>query len=165
MEGKGAFVSAIEGLLDRGRLVLQTYETPSPGDLRAAERALIDFERRYRLEIPGEPPPLVTAAAVWGAEMFFRACQCLVFRQIDEAGVNELLHRPFREEQNASAHYSVDLTFRFLPDLCQRAKAASRDDPLVERLADWANAWPLSSVGIPGANPQRVDPILEHPSL
>jgi hypothetical protein len=36
---------------------------------------------------------------------------------------------------------------------------------LLARLVDWANAWPLSSVGIPGASPTALDPVLEHPSL
>ena len=110
-------------------------------------------------------------AALWGAEMMYAACQCLAFREIDEAELTRRLSRPFSGRPDASAHYSVDLTFRMLPDLYHRARSASRNDPLVARLQEWAEDWPLSSVGMPEAtrenlpaNPKRIDAILEDPS-
>jgi hypothetical protein len=160
-----SFISVLQNLLDEGRVMLTTPAAPTVPELREAESLLARFEQRYRLEMPGEAPALSMPAAVWGAEMFFRACQCLVFREIDAAGVDELLCRPFAGRQDAAAHYSVDLTFRLLPDLFQRARAASRHDPLLERLQELADAWPLSSVGIAGIQPKHLEPILEHPCL
>jgi hypothetical protein len=172
MEHRDPFVTALRGLLEDGRAVLRTPLVPGPAELPAAESVLIEFEQRYRLEMPGEAPALSLPAALWGAEMTYFACQCLAFREIDEAELTSRLSRPFAGKWDASVHYSVDLTFRMLPDLYHRARATSRNDPLVARLAGWADDWPLSSVGMPAvtrekaaADPTRIDAILEHPSL
>ena len=192
MEHRDSFVAALRGLVEDGRVVLRTPLVPSPAELRAAESVLIEFEQRYRLEMPGETVAFSTVAfstaafstvafstvafsmpaALWGAEMMYAACQCLAFREIDEAELTRRLSRPFSGRPDASAHYSVDLTFRMLPDLYHRARSASRNDPLVARLQEWAEDWPLSSVGMPEAtrenlpaNPKRIDAILEDPSL
>jgi MoxR-vWA-beta-propeller ternary system domain bpX4 len=165
VEGQGNLLHSLQCLFDEGRMVLQSAATHTSQELREAEGVLAEFDRRYRLELPGEAPGLSAAAATWAAEMFIRACQCLVFREIDEAGVNERLSPRLNGKLDASAHYSVDLTFRLLPDLYHRAEAASRHDPLLTRLKEWADEWPLSSVGIAGSTPKQLDAILEHPSL
>jgi MoxR-vWA-beta-propeller ternary system domain bpX4 len=172
MEHRESFVTASRGLLEKGRVVLKTAFVPAAAEVRAAEGVLIEFEQRFRLEMPGEAPAFSISAALWGAEMTYLACQCLAFREIDEAELSRRLSRPFVGSQDASAHYSVDLTFRMLPDLYHRARTASRNDPLVNCLQEWAGAWPLSSVGIPDAtgknapsDPKQIDSILEHPSL
>jgi hypothetical protein len=172
MEHRDYFVTALRSLLEEGRVVLKTPLVPTALELRAAEGVLIEFEQRFRLEMPGEAPALSMSAALWGAEMTYLACQCLAFREIDEAELNSRLSRPFVAPRNASVHYSVDLTFRMLPDLYQRARSASRNDPLVNRLLEWADAWPLSSVGIPEttrenapADRKQIDTILEDSSL
>jgi hypothetical protein len=172
MEHQDSFVTAVKGLIDDGRVVLETPLVPTPAVLLAAESVLIECERRFRLEMPGEAPAFSMSAAMWGAEMTYLACQCVAFREIDEAELDSRLSRPFVGPEDASAHYSVDLTFRLLPDLYHRARSASRNDPLVARLQLWADAWPLSSVGVPEAtredapaDPKRIKLILEHPSL
>jgi hypothetical protein len=166
------FVTALRGLLEEGRVVLKTPLVPAAGEPRAAEGVLIEFEQRFRLEMPGVAPAFSMSAALWGAEMTYLACQCLAFREIDEAELSNRLSRPFAAARDASVHYSVDLTFRMLPDLYHRARSASRNDPLVNRLLEWAGSWPLSSVGIPEttgenatADPTQIESILEHPSL
>ena len=116
--------------------------------------------------------------------MFERACRFLVYRDVDA----DAMEREFSaaipgvsgtpgvssspgsastpDGANPAVHYSVDLTFRFLPDLVKLARIASEQDPLVERLMAWARHWPLSSVGI-GANvgPVEIGPIVNHPCL
>lgn len=159
------FVSALRDLLDEGRLRLASPLVAPPEDVEAAHDVIALFEQRYRMEMPGEAPAYSPNAALWAAQMFHRAAQCLAFRAIDEAGMKQMLSLPFVGMRDASADYSVDLTFRLLPDLVQRARAASREDPLVERLLEWANEWPLSSVGITGVQPKDLEPILQHPSL
>jgi hypothetical protein len=172
MEHRDSFVTALRGLLEEGRVVLKTPLVPAVAELRAAEGVLIEFEQRFRLEMPGEPPAFSMSAALWGAEMTYLACQCLAFREIDEAELSSRLSRSFTAPRDASVHYSVDLTFRMLPDLYHRAQSASRNDPLVHRLREWADAWPVSSVGIPqstGENvvvePKQIETILENSSL
>jgi MoxR-vWA-beta-propeller ternary system domain bpX4 len=125
---------------------------------------LMEFERQYRLELPGEPPPVSTSAAVWAASAFHRACQFLVFRDLGA----DIVARDLQGGPNAddpAVHYSVDLTFRFLPDLHRQARTAAAGDVLVQKLVEWANRWPLSSVGIAGAVPASIDGFIEHPCL
>jgi hypothetical protein len=172
MDRRDSFVAALRGLVEDGRVVLKTPLVPAPAEIRAAESVLIEFERRFRVEMPGAAPAFSLSAAIWGAEMTYLACQCLAFREIDEAELTSRLSRPFAGPRDASAHYSVDLTLRMLPDLYHRARSASQHDPLVARLQEWGDAWPLSSVGMPeatrenvSADPKRIDSILEHPSL
>jgi hypothetical protein len=55
--------------------------------------------------------------------------------------------------------------YRFLPDLYRLAHNKSPDDPLCKRLRAWADAWPLSSVGMSQANPTDVGPVCEHAGL
>ena len=65
----------------------------------------------------------------------------------------------------ASLHYSVDLSFRFLPDLLRLARSEAEGDPLLRHIRQWAAAWPLSSVGIPDLELGSIEPIVEHPCL
>jgi hypothetical protein len=172
MEHRDSFVTALRGLLEEGRIVLKTPLVPVAAELRAAEAVLTEFEQRYRLEMPGEAPAFSLPAALWGAEITYLACQCLAFREIDEPELNSRLSRSFAGPRDSSAHYSVDLTLRVLPDLYHRARSASRNDPLLARLQEWAESWPLSSVGMPEpieenvpARPKDIQAILAHPSL
>jgi hypothetical protein len=97
--------------------------------------------------------------------MLQRACQAVAFRDLGEAEIAGALGTACPGDDSPATHYSVDLTFRYLPDLLKLARSASEGDPLVSRLARWAGQWPLSSVGIAGAKPGRVEAIAGHPCL
>jgi hypothetical protein len=147
---------------------------PAPGEISSSDRietadVLETFELDWRLNMPGEAPAFHRDTATWAAIAFYRACQYAVFR--DEgpefrweplAGENELCQRP-------EAHYSVDLVFRFLPDLLRNVRAAAIADPLGEEILAWARRWPLSSVGVSfvesGGDDCRRATILRCPSL
>lgn len=159
------FAATLRMLLNEGRIQLHGVELPSAEDRAAGETVLRDFERPYRLEWPGDPPELSLPAAMWAAQMFYGAAVILAYREIDEAGIEEILSPKFPVPRDARAHYSVDLIFRLLPELHIRAKAASQSDPLLKHIGNWANAWPLSSVGMPGVVPESLDEILQNPSL
>jgi hypothetical protein len=146
-------------------------------ELAEAGETLAGFEAQYRQELPGTPPALCLPAARWAATMFYRACQFVAYRDVDAATIAEVLGEPlptgaalpsksegdspiFVErklgqsperklgQSLASVHYSVDLTFRYLPDLVTLARTAAEQDPLVDQLLAWGSHWPLSSVGI-----------------
>lgn len=157
--------SALQDLLEEGRVRLSAADAFSAEDLHRAEDVLRTFERGYRRDMPCTPPAFSMPAVLWAAEMFYRACQCLAFREIDAAEMIDMLSHQLSGETGAAAHYSVDLTFRLLPDLFQRTKAAARDDPLLQQLQSWANAWPLSSVGINGVESGSLEPILDNACL
>jgi hypothetical protein len=151
-------------LFNEGRVRVGPPRPALPDQDADAADWLIEFERQYRLELPDAPPPLAMPVALWAASAFYRACQFLVFRDV-EAGTVERELQTGPPGDDAATHYSVDLTFRFLPDLHRQARAASEADVLVQKLTDWANRWPLSSVGMTGVVPASIDAVTEHPCL
>jgi hypothetical protein len=137
-----------------------------PADLTAAAEVLKEFESVWRLDVPGPAPQFDVAAAMWAATMLYRAAQCAVFRDIPEATLRQglSLKCPATSDE-AARHYSVDLSFRFLPDLMTLARRTSPEDPLLQELQSLANQWPLSSVGMKGIEPASVDAIAGHVGL
>lgn len=135
-------------------------------DPQAAGQFLSQFEHSWRLEFPGEAPAFDAPAANWAATVFYRAAQAAVFRDVPEPILHDGLSLTCPTTGNEAArHYSVDLVFRFLPDLAVLARHASPDDPLLQVLQTWANHWPLSSVGMKGVEPASVNAIARHAGL
>jgi len=159
-----SFDAILQDLLEEGRVRVLASERLEKNELEAAREVLSSFECKYRFDLPGTPPEFSLPAAIWTAEVFYRACQCLAFREINEEETKQML-RPFSGRRDASAHYSADLTLRLLPDLLHRARTTSRDDPLVGELMTIANAWPLSSVGVSGVDVDDIEPILDDECL
>ena len=157
------FSSVVETMLEEGRVII-TGPRPLESVTEAAP-VIERFETRYRLNMPSEPPPLSMAVALWAITRFYQACQYLMFREIEAAIVSQELAIPCPQAEPASAHYSVDLMFRFLPDLDKRVRAANAEDVLADSLRNLANRWPLSSVGMRNVSPLCVDEIFQHASL
>jgi hypothetical protein len=125
----------------------------------------VEFERLYRLELPGVAPDLDVQSALWGAETLYRLCQILVFRAVGPQQADALLLQPSPDATNASVVYSVDVTMRYLPDVCRLTKAASVNDPWIDRLAELAGDWPLSSVGVENVALKSIEAIACDPCL
>jgi len=157
--------SFLESLFTEGRVRVARPADVSEKELCELDQRLATFEAQYREELPGVPPPLVPEAARWGALMFFRACQFVAFRDLGAAEIDRTLGGACPGDDLPAVHYSVDLTFRYLPDLARLARNASQGDPLLAALARWADQWPLSSVGIAGARHAAVEAIAGHPCL
>ncbi len=171
----------LERLFEEGRVPVTAPEPVPADELRAAETTLAGLEAVYRLDLPGEAPPLAPAAARWAAVSLFHACQFVVFRNAGEEMIAAALTAPIPvgehaslhagdgledpSDHAASLHYSVDLTFRFLPDLMRLARSDAENDPLLGYLRQWAADWPLSSVGLPDVTPKSIEPIVNHPCL
>jgi hypothetical protein len=154
------------GLFEGGQVEVPDIEPLCTSDLNAASSAIQCFEPDYRLSLAGEPPLLDQDAAMWSATKLYRASQLLLFRDHDAATVDRELDPKCPSLDGASAHYSVDLLMRFLPDLVRLARSVAKDDPLVTHLLKWASDWPLSSVGIEQIQvEQRARDVLDHPSL
>lgn len=149
-----ALAPMLVALFEHGRIqVPQPEGQLSAEDGEQAQRLLIEHERVLRLEFPGEAPPLAVPAAAWAATMFYRACQLAVYRDLSAAAVAELLAPACPAAAPAARHWSVDVVFRFLPDLVRHASALGSQDPLAVRLREWAAEWPLSSVGVAAVQP------------
>lgn len=106
--------------------------------------------------LPGDNPGLSRPAAEWALAQFYRACRFLVHRAHGEEILRGDLNRPAPEAPSPAVCYSVDLTFRFLPDLHRMATNLSTDDPLVAILETWGVQWPLSSVGMKFTPPKTL---------
>jgi MoxR-vWA-beta-propeller ternary system domain bpX4 len=153
-------------LFEHGRVrVPRTTPESSPGDLLAADRVLREAEHVRRLEFPGSPPDWHAESAGWSAEMFYRACQLAAQRDAAPALLKSALGAPCPNAPPASRHYSVDLVFRFLPDLYKLASGVAKEDPLLAILDGWAMDWPLSSVGVKVSATLSLDALLADAGL
>jgi MoxR-vWA-beta-propeller ternary system domain bpX4 len=119
-------------------------ETTLPAD---AAGFLRDRDELVRAELADGAPALDRAAADWAALQFYHACQFFADRDPVEALVRQVLAVPCPGGPSAERDYSVDLVFRFLPDLIALAEQRAPGDALTAILREWARAWPLSSVG------------------
>jgi hypothetical protein len=155
----------LDCLFTEGRVrVARPADCPEE-ELREADNVLLAFETQYQQELPGTPPPLVPEAARWAAVMLHHTCQFIAFRELGEAEMVQALGLACPGDDSPATHYSVDLTFRYLPDVLKLARSTSPGDPLLSQLMRWAHGWPLSSVGVADAKPLRVDSIVSHPCL
>ena len=120
----------VQSLADTGRVIVPPL-LDSPADLEPAVRMLDDLAR---LDLAFEAPPLVLAAGQWALTLLHRGCQSLVYREIAGDAVRDGLSQPCPEKASPAVHYSVDLSFRFVPDLLKLSCGVAREDPLVEGL-------------------------------
>lgn len=119
-----------------------------------------------RRELAFSAPDLSLAASEWAALRLYRGCQALICRDVAPDDLRRFLAEPCLEPAGAAATvYSVDLVFRFLPDLVKLAQRVERGDPLVAELIKLAREWPLSSVGIADLGDVDAAQVLAHPSL
>ena len=159
----------IASLLAEGRTSVPSPEEITANDRYQTSEILADFEQTWRSTLPGDPPALQSQAALWASAQFYRACQYSLFRDEGPDFDFEPLDGDSELGQRPETHYSVDLTFRFLPDLVKQVRAAASKDPLGDKLHAWSRDWPLSSVGVAGVESEYVHaaptPVVGHPSL
>lgn len=142
------YLQFLTNLLEDGRVVVPEIGSNSQADDQDVAELLACFERQYRLDLPSGLPQFEAAAGRWAASRFFLACQFAVYRDQPAEAVHKELAAAWDAAATPAVHYSVDLVFRYLPDLTRFAVSASEGDPLVQHLLRWARQWPLSSVGI-----------------
>jgi hypothetical protein len=160
-----SFSRFLTNLLDNGTVQVSKAREIPTDERDEAQRLLAEFERLFRLSLAGEPPPLDIAIAGAAAQTLYRLCQCLVHRELMPDQALAQGDRLPDAPGTASAHYSADLTLRFLPDAWRLSKEAAEGDPLVATIRELAARWPLSSVGIPDLPAPVIDGIAEHPAL
>lgn len=139
----------LEDLFDCGRVVVPGVEELSAAELQSGREILSRVDVLARSELAGNPPPLHAEAAEWAAITLYRICQFSVHRDEDPATIERAITPRFADSRDASIHYSVDLSFRYLPDVlrfaCGENEEAKR---LTESLHQLIAQWPLSSVGL-----------------
>ena len=160
----------LETLREGGRLHLppaRTVEDLRPfeaEDMAAAAAVIETLDRDARLEAPGPAPELVLPATRWAAEMLYRAGQAVVSGPSRAPEIGAVLRRPYGDRVDARVTYSVDLIFRFLPEIIRRSIQAD-DEELHQALLELARTWPLSSVGTAGVGSVDIDDFVDHPCL
>jgi len=155
----------LEELFAEGRVTVREPTQLTPDELRAADDVLNERQRVDRLELPEDVPPYQSRAGLQAAAHFYQACQLAVFRDLGAEAIAALAKCEPDDWAHAGVHYSVDLTFRYLPDLVRIAQSAAADDPLVELLIKWCYRWPLSSVGVQRVGDVNIEPIVASPGL
>ncbi len=127
-------------------VVTTTIQQFDADDLADAGAVLSDY---YKLDIENMPhhmPAFNQPAAIWAAQYLYHSMQLLLLRQLGEEHIAKLL-TDYTGKVSEDVVYSVDLTFRYLPDLLNAAKGLAPDDPFVQKLTHTANQWQYSSVG------------------
>ncbi len=155
----------LTNLFADGRVTVPAFAPLLEGELAAGDDVIAEHERIHRLEMPAQAPQLVASASRWASERFFRACQFAVYRDISPEVISEELSVSYDKTHTPDVHYSVDIIFRYLPDLTRFAASASEEDPLLTHLQRWAVEWPLSSVGMKDVGDIDITGFANHPSL
>lgn len=138
----------IQDIFQQGKVTVDANVTPfTDEDLQAATQRLLEQYDHQKLELTATVLAFDATAAVWAAGYLYRAVQLVMLRDLGEEAVNSLL-TPYEGAVSAEAVLSVDLSFRYLPNLMGLAKGLAPEDVLVKRLKDTAVQWPFSSVGM-----------------
>ena len=157
-----AALAFVESLVDGGRVRVGAASAP-PARLAEAVREL---DRLARPHLAFEPPTLAPPVGEWALLMLYRACQSLVYREIEADAVRAALAVPCPGGPSPGVCYSADVALQFLPELIGLARGIAQDDPLVQGLQGVAATWPLSSVGVRGRSAELdVSPFIDHASL
>lgn len=163
------FAGFLHALFEEGRVRVGPPEPIDESRLREGDRCLAAYEQCLRLELPGGMPDWEPAAGRWAALQLLLACQFYAYRDIDATAIDAAFAEQSPPDRaDPAVVYSVDLTFRFLPDLVRLAATSAQQDPLLRHLHRWCRDWPLSSVGVaPGDElpPPDLAPITRHAPL
>jgi hypothetical protein len=155
----------IGDLLEKGKVtVAGQIGAFTEEDLGASEALLRQYYQEDVLEMPGTAPEFSAEAALWGSRYLYYAVQLAALRDLGEDVVEQYL-QDFAGPLTPAAIYSIDLTFRYLPDLLHLAKGMAPGDVLVAKLKKTALRWPFSSVGTEAVGEADLDVILGHCSL
>lgn len=144
--GLGAFLTSLS---EHGRAQVEPPEALLDAAPDEVNGVLAGLDALARDELAFTAPTFSLDVTRWAAELLYRGCQCLVYRQLDGKAVQQALRSVCPRPLSAEAIYSADLVLRYLVDLSTMARAVAERDVLVEELERLGAAWPLSSVGMP----------------
>ena len=138
-------MSFLRELLEEGAVTLRVPPAPDPAEEREARNWLAQVFADYRLDVAGPYLQFDPVLAQAAAEFLWQACWCLVRRDLEAEPIEKFLRFP-PQPQSPAHHLSVDLLFRYMPQLHRRSRALSKDDILTRRLEEVLCQWPLSGV-------------------
>jgi hypothetical protein len=83
-------LAVVLNLLETGRVRVPAAPQPPDG----LDQAVRELDRIARPTLALDPPVLMPAVAEWALLLLFRACQSLVYREIEADAVTDALSRP-----------------------------------------------------------------------
>ena len=138
----------IQDIIQQGKVVVAGQVIPfTQEDVEQATQRLHECYEHQLPELTGPVPAFQPEAAVWAAIFLYRAVQLTMLRNLGEDVVNGLL-TPFNGTVSPETILSVDVSFRYLPNLLTLAKGLAPEDALVKQIQAAAIQWPFSSVGM-----------------
>jgi hypothetical protein len=138
----------IQDIIQQGKVVVAGQVIPfTREDVQQATQRLYEHYDHQLQELTRPVPAFEPEAAVWAAAYLYRAVQLTVLRDLGEDAVNGLL-TPFNGPVSPGSILSVDVSFRYLPNVLGLAKGLAPEDALVKRIQEAAILWPFSSVGM-----------------
>ncbi len=152
-------------LFEHGHVQVAGFADINNADRVAASETLLQTEAAWRMNVPAGAPDFHPGAALWSAEQFFRCCQFAVQREIDIVAIDGALSGNCPDSGASAAHYSADLTLRFLPDLTDLIAGIASSDPLVAHLHALGRSFPLSSVGMKDVEDINIEVIAQDDCL
>lgn len=137
------------------------------GERDPAIALLTEYEPIVRAGWPMQAPAFDGEIALHAAAYLYQAARLILSRHVSGDVVSHLLADDGISANTPTAHYCVDLTGRFLPDLFRMAGGRLTEDPLTERISGFGSRWPMSSIGVLGIDPvtDRLDVVIDYPSL
>ncbi|MGI4759168.1 MAG: hypothetical protein ACRYF0_00575 [Janthinobacterium lividum] len=155
----------LQDLLTTGAVTLPSQSTQfEVADEQAVQVLLHAYYLEDMLDLPHAAPTFEPGAAQWAAAFLYRTVQLVLVRELDDAVIARHLS-DYPGPLTPEVLYSVDLSFRYLPDLLVLAKGLAPADALVARLQATARQWPFSfaSSDTPAAEAEAT--VLAHPAL
>ncbi|HVX12580.1 MAG TPA: hypothetical protein VHC22_15470 [Pirellulales bacterium] len=149
--------SFLSSLSENGSAQVGRPDEPLETTAGDADELLVEFDRVARQQLAFTTPKFSIEVARWAAELMYRGCQCLVYRDLGEDRVKQGLGVVCPRPLSADTIYSADLVLRYLVDLATMARAVAERDVLVAELMRLGTAWPLSSVGMSQIAANQLD--------
>ncbi len=112
------------------------------------EKLVSFLEKEYQseaLDFPFTSPEFHPKAALWAAETVYYAAQFILFRENDDTKMEEFFPE-FQFEVSPSSMLSVDLCFRFVPDMLRQLTLIDQEDSLISILEKYLKIWHFSGV-------------------
>jgi hypothetical protein len=155
-------IQFIQDIIRQGKVTVNGHVAPfSEEDIQATTQRLREHYELQKQELTATVPAFDARAAIWAASFLYRSVQLVMLRDLGDEVVNKLL-TPYDGVITPEAVLSVDLSFRYLPNLVGLAKGLAPEDVLVKRLHEAAVQWPFSSVGMKVEGDFNIDVILNN---
>ena len=140
------FFDMIQTLREQEEIIL--YQNILSTSDEEKELVILFLEKEYRseaLNFPFDSPNFHPLAALWAAETVYYACQFILFRENDADKLEDFFPT-FQFEISSSTILSVDLCFRFLPDMLRQLSLIDSEDSLIPILEKYLKTWHFSGI-------------------